>query len=432
MTDIVIKSENLGKKYVIGHQAERGGYTALRDVLMQNARTLWNKTKDLATGKAIIHGDTMEEVWALKDVSFEILRGEAVGIIGRNGAGKSTLLKILSRITEPSTGRATIKGRVASLLEVGTGFHPELSGRENIYLNGTILGMTRVEIKQKFDEIVAFAEVEKYLDTPVKRYSSGMYVRLAFAVAAHLEPEILVVDEVLAVGDAAFQKKCLGKMGDVAQEGRTVLFVSHNMAAIQSLCKTAFQLEYGSIIQAGDSKSVVSAYLSGAGIITSSIVWIDESEPGNKEIRLKSLCAYVDDKNDRGIYQSRNNIYIEMKFIVAKSHPALCVGFDLLSSQGETVLRSYQTDMSIENWPEVRQGYNVWRCIIPGGFLNGGVYNLCPRIGLHNINWIVHLDSVVQFEVMLDHGVSPFWNALDSRNRPGIIAPILKWENVGQ
>ena len=237
MSNIVIKAENLGKKYIIGHQTDRGGYTALRDVLMQNARTMWKKTKDLATGKPIIQGDTMEEVWALRNVSFEIRQGEAVGIIGRNGAGKSTLLKILSRITEPTTGQIAISGRVASLLEVGTGFHPELTGRENIYLNGTILGMTRREIKRKFDEIVAFAEVDKYLDTPVKRYSSGMYVRLAFAVAAHLEPEILLVDEVLAVGDAQFQKKCLGKMGDVAKEGRTVLFVSHNMGAIQMLCQ---------------------------------------------------------------------------------------------------------------------------------------------------------------------------------------------------
>src|SRR6266498_3953387 len=205
MSDIIIKAENLGKSYIIGHQAESGRYMALRDVLMQNARSLWHKTKDLVLGKPIILGDTQEEVWALKDVNFDIRRGEAVGIIGRNGAGKSTLLKVLSRITEPSAGRVTIRGRVASLLEVGTGFHPELTGRENIYLNGAILGMTRAEIKRKFDQIVAFAEVEKFLDTAVKHYSSGMYMRLAFSVAAHLEPEILLVDEVLAVGDASFQ-----------------------------------------------------------------------------------------------------------------------------------------------------------------------------------------------------------------------------------
>ncbi|MDO9085188.1 MAG: ABC transporter ATP-binding protein [Anaerolineaceae bacterium] len=261
MPDIVIKAENLGKKYTIGHQSGNGRYLALRDVLMQNARGIWHKTRNLVQGKAIIQGDSMEEFWALNDVSFEIQRGEAVGIIGRNGAGKSTLLKILSRITEPSTGRVTIKGRVASLLEVGTGFHPELTGRENIYLNGAILGMARTEITRKFDEIVAFAEVEKFLDTPVKRYSSGMYVRLAFAVAAHMEPEILVVDEVLAVGDAQFQKKCLGKMGDVAQMGRTVLFVSHNMAAISNLCSRGFFLDKGNLKFDNDVNSVIGSYL---------------------------------------------------------------------------------------------------------------------------------------------------------------------------
>jgi lipopolysaccharide transport system ATP-binding protein len=261
MTEIVIKAENIGKKYVIGHQTENGRYVALRDVLMHNARTLWNKTRDLVTGEPIIQGDTLEEVWALEDVNFEICRGEAVGVIGRNGAGKSTLLKILSRITEPSTGKATIKGRVASLLEVGTGFHPELTGRENIYLNGTILGMTRTEIRRKFDEIIAFAEVDKYLDTPVKRYSSGMYVRLAFAVAAHLEPEILVVDEVLAVGDATFQKKCLGKMGEVANEGRTVLFVSHNMAAVEALCSKVMIISKGRNGPLGPTREAVQTYL---------------------------------------------------------------------------------------------------------------------------------------------------------------------------
>jgi len=211
----IISIENLSKRYLVGHRAERGGaynYTALRDVLGREMRNFGRKALDVMRGRQVVQGDTVEEYWALKDVSFEVREGEVLGIIGRNGAGKSTLLKILSRITEPTSGRVTLRGRVASLLEVGTGFHPELSGRENIYLNGAILGMSRAEIRKKFDEIVAFAEVEKFLDTPVKRYSSGMYVRLAFAVAAHLEPEILIVDEVLAVGDAEFQKKCLGKM----------------------------------------------------------------------------------------------------------------------------------------------------------------------------------------------------------------------------
>ena len=230
----IISVENLSKRYLVGHQAERGGhdrYTNFRDIIGREIRNAARKAVDVVRGRQVVQGDTVEEFWALKDVSFEVSEGEVLGIIGRNGAGKSTLLKILSRITEPTAGRVTLRGRVASLLEVGTGFHPELTGRENIYLNGAILGMSRAEIRKKFDEIVAFAEVERFLDTPVKRYSSGMYVRLAFAVAAHLEPEILIVDEVLAVGDAEFQKKCLGKMNDVSRrEGRTVLFVSHNMA----------------------------------------------------------------------------------------------------------------------------------------------------------------------------------------------------------
>ena len=228
MSDTIISVENLSKRYVIGHEsAQRERYTALRDVIAREARNFVRKAADMFHGRQIVQGDETEEIWALRDVSFEVKQGEVVGIIGRNGAGKSTLLKILSRITEPSEGRVRLRGRVGSLLEVGTGFHPELTGRENIYLNGAILGMTHAEIRRKFDEIVAFAEIEKFLDTPVKRYSSGMYVRLAFAVAAHLEPEILIVDEVLAVGDAQFQKKCLAKMGDVAGHGRTVLFVSH-------------------------------------------------------------------------------------------------------------------------------------------------------------------------------------------------------------
>jgi lipopolysaccharide transport system ATP-binding protein len=259
MAEPIIRVENLGKKYLIKHREGGQKYRALRDVIAGAGKSALGlfRRRDLPQNNT-------EEFWALKDVSFDIQEGEVVGIIGRNGAGKSTLLKILSRITEPTTGRVTLNGRVASLLEVGTGFHPELTGRENVYLNGAILGMARAEIARKFDEIVAFAEVEKFLDTPVKRYSSGMYVRLAFAVAAHLEPEILVVDEVLAVGDAAFQKKCLGKMGEVAKGGRTVLFVSHNMGAVQTLCTSVVYLQSGSVVGRGPTAEIVTEYLRGS------------------------------------------------------------------------------------------------------------------------------------------------------------------------
>jgi lipopolysaccharide transport system ATP-binding protein len=261
--DVVIRAEGLGKKYAIGHAAEREPYVALRDVLVRGAHNLWRSAADMARGRAIVVGDSVEEFWALKDISFEVKRGEVLGIIGRNGAGKSTLLKILSRITEPTEGRVTIRGRVASLLEVGTGFHPELTGRENIYLNGAILGMTRREMARKFDEIVTFAEVEKFLDTPVKRYSSGMYVRLAFSVAAHLEPEILIIDEVLAVGDAKFQEKCIERMKQIStREGCTILFVSHNLGLIRQLAKRGLLLDNGSIVFDGPIEITLSAYVS--------------------------------------------------------------------------------------------------------------------------------------------------------------------------
>lgn len=257
MSDAIITVSNLGKKYRLQHQAERIRYSTFRDMLANKVKSIFgNRESDIGKRRSV------EDFWALKDVSFEVKRGEVVGIIGRNGAGKSTLLKILSRVTESTTGRVHLRGRVASLLEVGTGFHPELTGSENIFLNGAILGMSRAEIRQKFDEIVAFAEVEKFLDTPVKRYSSGMYVRLAFAIAAHLEPEILIVDEVLAVGDAEFQKKCLGKMQDVAKkEGRTVLFVSHNISAIKSLTTRGILLNAGRIAFDGTTDSAVQEYV---------------------------------------------------------------------------------------------------------------------------------------------------------------------------
>jgi lipopolysaccharide transport system ATP-binding protein len=264
MSANAITIENLSKLYRIGHRFSSGGaykYT-LRDAIEREIGNFARKAADLVRGRYVVQGDVVEEFWALRNVSFEVKQGEVLGIIGRNGAGKSTLLKILSRITEPTEGRVLLRGRVSSLLEVGTGFHAELTGRENIFLNGAILGMTQREIREKFDEIVAFADIDKFLDTPVKRYSSGMYVRLAFSVAAHLEPDILIVDEVLAVGDVNFQQKCLGKMRSVASNsGRTVLFVSHNLAAIQQLCERAVLLREGSLVCVGDPKVVISSYM---------------------------------------------------------------------------------------------------------------------------------------------------------------------------
>src|SRR5436190_1539538 len=290
MPDAVITVENLAKCYLVGHRsAERERYLALRDVIGREARNFTRKMIDAFRGRQIVQGDEVEEFWSLRDVSFDVKPGEVVGLVGRNGAGKSTLLKILSRITEPTLGRVRLRGRVASLLEVGTGFHPELTGRENIFLNGAILGMKRAEISAKFDEIVEFAEVGAFLDTPVKRYSSGMFVRLAFAVAAHLEPEILLIDEVLAVGDAGFQKKCLGKMDEVAHKhGRTVFFVSHNLGAVRSLCSTALLLERGQLILRGTPDEVIAKYLAGVvpaeGEANGHIEWASANAPGNDEM----------------------------------------------------------------------------------------------------------------------------------------------------
>jgi lipopolysaccharide transport system ATP-binding protein len=309
MSDTVIRVENLGKKYIIGHQKQER-YTSLRDVITNKLKSIGS----LINPQAKNENSAFEEFWALKDVSFEIKQGDRVGIIGRNGAGKSTLLKVLSRITEPTTGSIKIKGRVASLLEVGTGFHPELTGRENIFLNGAILGMGKEEIKRKFDEIVAFAEVEKFLDTPVKRYSSGMYVRLAFAVAAHLEPEILIVDEVLAVGDAAFQKKCLGKMEDVGKEGRTVLFVSHNMATIQNLCQRAIWMNQGRLFNDDQTQIVISKYLSNSTDLLSISLEDRKDRKGDGRIRFISVEFQNEKGENVSYFYSGQNIRIILCF----------------------------------------------------------------------------------------------------------------------
>jgi ABC-type polysaccharide/polyol phosphate transport system ATPase subunit len=292
MSDTVITVEHLSKRYLVGHRVgQRERYTSLRDVIGREARNFARKAVDFARGRQIIQGDEVEEFWALKDLSFEVKQGEVVGIIGRNGAGKSTLLKILSRITEPTEGRVRLRGRVASLLEVGTGFHPELTGRENIFLNGAILGMRRADIMRKFDEIVAFAGTERFLDVPIKRYSSGMYVRLAFALAAHIEPDILIVDEVLAVGDHEFQQKCLGKMHDVAsQEGRTVLLVSHQLAAIGEMAKRALLLDAGRILVDGPVATAVSTYLSKGA---SAPIYTCPAEKGSPVPHVRSVQVFT-------------------------------------------------------------------------------------------------------------------------------------------
>jgi lipopolysaccharide transport system ATP-binding protein len=356
--DVVIRAERLSKKYIIGHEVERERYVTLRDMIAGAALGAWRRTKDMAHGRAIVIGDSTEEFWALRDVNFEVKRGEVLGIIGRNGAGKSTLLKILSRITEPSEGRVSIKGRVASLLEVGTGFHPELTGRQNVYLNGSILGMTRAEIKRKFDEIVAFAEVEKFLDTPVKRYSSGLHLRLAFAVAAHLRPEILVIDEVLAVGDAEFQKRCLGKMRDISlASGRTVVFVSHNMGAIQSLCSSALLLETGRVTFAGTAQDAVQAYsrnrAEASNGVHASNKW---TRQGTGLARVKSIRIEDEQGNAHAVYCMGEPVVfvVEVEFAEEVSNPIL--GLNIVTEEGIRVAdcRSAHYGVQIGNvWGDI-------------------------------------------------------------------------------
>ena len=311
MTDIAIRVENLSKQYRIGGPQAR--YKTIRESLTEAVGAPFRRLSSVLRGQSSAVSN--ETIWALKDVSFEVQRGEVVGIIGRNGAGKSTLLKILSHIAEPTSGRVEIRGRVSSLLEVGTGFHPELTGRENIYLNGTILGMKKAEVDRKFDEIVDFSGVEKFMDTPVKHYSSGMYVRLAFAVAAHLEPEVLLVDEVLAVGDAAFQKKCLGKMGDVAREGRTVLFVSHNMPAVMNLCERAIHLEIGRIVNSGISAEVVNEYLRSTVEHHASTSILDtQLRSGTGIVRIKNIQLFDTDGTPTTTFYCGSPVRMKLDF----------------------------------------------------------------------------------------------------------------------
>ena len=389
----VIKVENLGKKYMLRHQ-QTAAYWTLRESIYSGLKRV--KERILGRGSAF---QSKEEFWALKDVFFEVKQGERLGIVGRNGAGKSTLLKILSRITVPTRGRVLLKGRTASLLEVGTGFHPELTGRENIFLNGAVLGMTRGEIKKKFDQIVAFAEVEKFLDTPVKRYSSGMYVRLAFAVAAHLEPEILLVDEVLAVGDVGFQEKCLGKMDDIAREGRTLLFVSHNMGAVKKLCSSVLLVQEGQIAFEGPPGTAVEKYFK-ASLNLEQSVSVDLSDHAR---RLKGMGKYLKKvvlKNAAGIttntFTQGESIAIEIEHKVPEDILVSTAGFTIVSSDGIRVggVNSFMTLPPPHRLPN--SGKVVFQ--LPPCLLTPGKYYLDISVGSYH-KPLDQVDEAIDFNI---------------------------------
>jgi lipopolysaccharide transport system ATP-binding protein len=405
-----ITVENLSKRYLVGHRAERAGghsYTALRDILAREMRNAARKAVDVVRGRQVVQGDAVEEFWALKDVSFSVNEGEVVGIIGRNGAGKSTLLKILSRITEPTSGRVTLRGRVASLLEVGTGFHPELTGRENIYLNGAILGMSRAEIRRKFDEIVAFAEIEKFLDTPVKRYSSGMYVRLAFAVAAHLEPEILIVDEVLAVGDVEFQKKCLGKMDEVSRrDGRTVLLVSHNMSSVAGLASRALFLDHGSVALDGSAPEAIAAYIANGH---DQPIYIRDSDDRRDHPHIARIEVRTSEPDGVQRFGAPLEVKIWVQHQQPMSKPTL--SFQIMNQQQNPAIHSTAC------YPDVRfgrdPGCSSLSCKFPNLHLNVGRYYL--RVFLSEppgAETYETLDGVAHFEVVRTDRPSPWgWRA---------------------
>jgi lipopolysaccharide transport system ATP-binding protein len=426
MPRTMLKLNNISKRYRIG-VAEKG-YKTIREAIVQGISSPVKNFARLRNLTTFRNEDEKDVIWALKDISFEVKEGEVLGIIGRNGDGKSTLLKILSRITEPSSGYAEIHGRISSLLEVGTGFHPELTGRENIFLNGGVLGMRKKEIENKFDDIVAFSEIGKFIDTPVKRYSSGMYVRLAFAVAAHLEPEILLVDEVLAVGDAEFQKKCLGKMENLAGGGRTVIFVSHNMAAVKGLCPRTILLDKGTVLEDGITDSVVKHYL-GSGLGTSAeTTWNDKDKaPGDEVVRLRAVRA----KNSKGEVTSEFNIqepvYIEIEYTVLQEALDLNELLSFFDESGLFIFVSYNnTDLE---WQGRSRPPGIYRsvCEVPGNLLNEG--NITLEAAVSTIPHTVHAfkQDVITFHVF-DPGSGGARGNYTFKWPGGVIRPRLDWK----
>lgn len=420
-SELAIHVERLGKQYQIGSRSE--AYRTLRDTLTEAARKPVRALRSLAGQNGASRGGADVTIWALREVSFEVKPGEVVGIIGRNGAGKSTLLRILSRITHPTEGSAVLRGRVASLLEVGTGFHPELTGRENVFLNGAILGMKRHEIQATFDEIVAFAEVEKFIDTPVKHYSSGMYLRLAFAVAAHLEPEILLVDEVLAVGDVVFQKKCLGRMKDIARDGRTVLFVSHNLVALQTLCRRVLWFQEGRLRADTLQQEVISQYLKMSMVaVTDRICEKIELAPGGKRVRIRRARVRPENGSPTETITMQSNLAIEFEYWNLIPHSYLNLSLHVLNEEGIVAFSSAPIDEP--NWHGRPFPTGLFRsvCRIPGGLLNAG-FHVVRLLVVQNQGFIIYQDDILTFEVL---------DAAERRGQwygkwPGAIHPNLEW-----
>lgn len=427
MTNSVISVDNLSKKYQLGLVGTGSFGGDLKRWWARKRRLPDPYRKIGENDHSNRQGDT---VWALKDINFDAKHGEALGIIGSNGAGKSTLLKILSQITAPSTGTVKVKGRIASLLEVGTGFHPELTGRENVYLNGTIMGMKRIEIDRKFDEIVEFSGVEKFIDTPVKRYSSGMFVRLAFAVAAHLEPDILVVDEVLSVGDLRFQKKSLGKMQQVSEGGRTVLFVSHAMDSVRKLCSQCILLDKGKMLEMGDTGDVIHSYLKMSADKNISSYWKRKSHEmwsEHKEyIPLELTIETGDGRLVSSVVGSSNDIWIRIVGEIREIHPNLVVGFALYNANDTLIFESSPIDMAGSKWIELRNGIITLRVPLPCKLINAGSYRVQLQVALHQMRWLIPPGAgpSVSFDLVIDHADS----AYSGYTKRGVIVPVLDWE----
>ena len=440
MSDVAIMVDSLGKRYRLGRRGGIYSYKSLRDDIAGALRAPF-RAMDYRAGRSRAHrgrpgprtspdqrttlGEAGDAIWALKDVSFEAKRGEVIGIIGRNGAGKTTLLKILSRITEPTEGRAQVSGRVGSLLEVGTGFHPELTGRENIYFNGSVLGMRKAEIVRRFDEIVAFAEVERFIDTPVKHYSSGMYVRLAFAVAAHLDTEVLLVDEVLAVGDVAFQRKCLGKLGNIAHGGRTVLFVSHTMNVVAQLCQEAIVLDHGRLQMKAPAARAIHAYLAETSGGGGEKRWAAGAAAGKTDV-FRPLVLRI--RNARGDVTdhlaSSESFWIEIGYELSEPVRDLRVGILLSGGDGALLFCAFDTDDAARYIERRAAGTYCSRCRIPGELLNEGRFIVGINAGIFNVGRLFQDEHVVTFNVTKTGGAGGHWAEASG----GMLRPRLDWE----